>query len=1034
MYLYNFTLKPSTVPIGSVIGLFDSTSTKQQLVLVTSNTLEVWQQTSDKLEKSQQQFSFGIIQKIAKLRPIGTSYDLLVITSDSGNLTIAKLNPNTQHFESIIEEPHSKNGLRSLTPGEYLDIDPMNRAIMISAVERTKFIYRIQVEDEVPTLSSPLESYNNNLVTINTCAIDNEYNNPLFAALEIEPRGKSDPKLVLNYYELDQGLNHIIKTQDKEIPESANLLIPFKTSLLICCEGFIINKMNVNGLKEELKIPARDSPSIIVNYIVHKLKKDYFILLQNQFGDIFKVDSALESIDYFGSMTPSLSLNIFKNGFVFANALNDNKLYFQIVDLQTSSDINQDLENFELIQTIETLDPILDLQFNTDSKLIALTPNSIKTLTHAVPTTTIVESPLPISPHNIFTGKLSQDSVNDDYLVISSSTTLVLSIGEVVEQVQDSMFSEDPTVLVQQVGKNSIIQVYTNGIKHVNNATNKKVTDWFPPAGITIVRASSNNKQLVIGLSNNEVIYFEIDVDDQLIEYQDKLEMSTSITAIGISDSFAVIGCADETIQVISLQHHNCLEILTLQALSSNSSSIQFFKDEVHIGMDNGLYVRTNIDIKGKLSNTRVKYLGAKSVKLSILNDDVILAVSSQSWIGFSHQNNFKIVPLNDIDIVDGTSFYSEDIGGEGIVGFKDNNLVIFTVDELINDFMIEENGLNKKSGRNKLMVEGKNTYTLTDKLTRNSNDLYDFGEESPISLTKAQFGNDTESYVVVGTVDPKTHYHLYCFKSNKFLHKTQIDKPPGTMINFNGKLLVGMDNYLRIYDLGLKQLLRKTSCAIDGCHKITRILHQGKQRLVLGDSVNSTIVVDYNSEENSFTGITQDTIKRPITAITTLDQDTIIGGDKFGNVFVNRVTNDNGLMDSYLQGAPNRMNTMAEIFMNDIPMKFLKGTLVMGGKEVIIYGGLQGTIGVLSPMSKRDYEFFKNLQLLIQPFPRLTGKDHMKFRSYYNMNKNIIDGDLIENFFQIPVAEKIKISNKLNKSIKEIENKINDIRDTSAF
>lgn len=1043
MYLYNFTLKPSSVPLGSLIGQFDASNVnKQQLVIITSNTLEVWTQGADRLDKVTQQFSFGIIQKIDKLRPIGYNYDLLVVTSDSGNLTVAKMNQERQ-FESIIEEPHSKNGLRSITPGEYLAIDPMNRAIMIGAVERTKFVYRVHVEDGIPKLSSPLESYNHGLITIDTCAIDTEYNNPLFAALEIEPGQKT----VLNYYELDQGLNHIVKTQNRGIDSSANLLIPLKPSLLICCEGFITIKVNNSDVEETLNVPCRDTntPSIIVNYIIHKLKNDYFILLQNQFGDLFKVDSSLESIDYFGTIPPCKNINIFKNGFVYASAINHNKLYFQIIDLQTSKDISNDLENLELIQTIETLDPILDTQFNNESKLLTVSTGNIKSLTHALPTTTIVESPLPITPHNIYTTKLSQDSINDDYLVISSSSTLVLSIGEVVEQVQDSKFSDDPTVLVQQVGKNAVIQVYVNGIKHINNSTDKKVTDWYPPAGITIIRGSSNSKQLVIGLSNHEVVYFEIDADDQLIEYQDKLEMSTTITAIGISDSFAVIGCADETIQVISLQHHNCLEVMTLQALSSNSTSIQFFKGEVHIGMDNGLYVRTSIDIKGRLSNTRVKYLGSRSVKLSVLNDDSILAVSSQSWIGFIHQKNFRIVPLNDIDITGGTSFYSEDIGGEGVVGFKGDNLVIFTVDELINDFMIEDLPLDVKNSQNKLLIHDKDSYFLGQKLVKNGDlTIHDFGDERPISIAHVTFDGDHErngggkdSYIVVGTTTFTTEkplYNLYCFKNNKFLHKTQIDKLPRTMVEFQGKLLVGMENYLRIYDLGLKQLLRKSTSLIEISGNITKLVYQGKKRIVIGDAINSTIVVHYNESENLFTVVSQDSIKRQVTSLSTLDYNTIVGGDKFGNIFINRVISDNDSTDNYLQGAPNRMKTLAETFINDIPMKFLKGVLILGGKEVIIYSGLQGTIGILLPISNKEYEYLKNLQLSLQPYPRLLGKDHMKFRSYYNLSKNIVDGDLIENFIQLPVKEKIRISNKINKSIKEIENKINDLRDTSAF
>ena len=40
----------------------------------------------------------------------------------------------------------------------------------------------------------------------------------------------------------------------------------------------------------------------------------------------------------------------------------------------------------------------------------------------------------------------------------------------------------------------------------------------------------------------------------------------------------------------------------------------------------------------------------------------------------------FQDNTIVEIDITNGSSFISEDIGGEGIVGIKDNNLIIFSV------------------------------------------------------------------------------------------------------------------------------------------------------------------------------------------------------------------------------------------------------------------------------------------------------------------------------------------------------------------
>ncbi|VDO65537.1 unnamed protein product [Heligmosomoides polygyrus] len=46
------------------------------------------------------------------------------------------------------------------------------------------------------------------------------------------------------------------------------------------------------------------------------------------------------------------------------------------------------------------------------------------------------------------------------------------------------------------------------------------------------------------------------------------------------------------------------------------------------------------------------------------------------------------------------------------------------------------------------------------------------------------------------------------------------------------------------------------------------------------------------------------------------------------------------------------------------------------------------------------EYDFFQNLEMHVRAnFPPLCGRDHLAFRSYYHPCKNVIDGDLCEQF-----------------------------------
>ena len=42
------------------------------------------------------------------------------------------------------------------------------------------------------------------------------------------------------------------------------------------------------------------------------------------------------------------------------------------------------------------------------------------------------------------------------------------------------------------------------------------------------------------------------------------------------------------------------------------------------------------------------------------------------------------------------------------------------------------------------------------------------------------------------------------------FVHKTQVDDIPSAITAFQGRVLIGIGRYLRIYDLGKKKMLRK--------------------------------------------------------------------------------------------------------------------------------------------------------------------------------------------------------------------------------
>ena len=132
------------------------------------------------------------------------------------------------------------------------------------------------------------------------------------------------------------------------------------------------------------------------------------------------------------------------------------------------------------------------------------------------------------------------------------------------------------------------------------------------------------------------------------------------------------------------------------------------------------------------------------------------------------------------------------------------------------------------------------------------------------------------------------------------------------------------------------------------------------------------------------------------------------------------------------------KLQNLCQYYIPDIITSFQLGSFNLGGEECIIYTGVMGTIGVLIPLlSKSEIELVHDLQLQIGIWNdgvNVAGKNHGKLRSYYNPRKNVYDGDFLELYFAIPLDVKVKIAKKLNKSVGEIEKKLNDIRNRSSF
>lgn len=164
---------------------------------------------------------------------------------------------------------------------------------------------------------------------------------------------------MLTFYELDLGLNHVVRKWSEPTDPRANLLVQVPggqlassdrfdgpSGVLVCCEDHVIYR-HMDAPQHRVPIPRRRHPLedkerglIIVAAVMHKMKVcehectiytisdifqgAFFFLLQSEEGDLYKVTIDHEQeevkalkIKYFDTVPAASSLCILKSGFLF---------------------------------------------------------------------------------------------------------------------------------------------------------------------------------------------------------------------------------------------------------------------------------------------------------------------------------------------------------------------------------------------------------------------------------------------------------------------------------------------------------------------------------------------------------------------------------------------------------------------------------------------------------------------------------------------------------------------------------------------
>ncbi|KAJ6569520.1 CPSF A subunit region-domain-containing protein [Mycena capillaripes] len=1216
MHLYHLTLKPSTVAIQAIVGNFSGT--KQQEIIISHGTsLELLRidSSTGKLSSVIVEDVFGSIRSLASLRLTGNSQDYAIVGSDSGRIVILEFSASSGKFVKLHQETYGKTGARRVVPGQFLATDPKGRCVMISALEKSKLVYILNRDAASNiTIPSPLEAHCTGTIIHHIVGVDVGFENPLFATLEVDYTDSDQDhtgdstKLankMLTYYELDLGLNHVVRKWSVPTDPRANLLVQVPggqimttgsfegpSGVLVCCEDHIIYR-HMDVVQHRVLIPRRPGPAaglgrglIIVAAVMHKMKGSFFFLLQSEIGDLYKItldysDEEVRclTIKYFDTVPVATSLCILRSGFLFVASEFGNQCLYQF---QKLGDDDGEVEysstafsgfgmanpseslprvyfsprppqNLVLADELTSLNPVIDshvqnLLPHSECPQIFVacgrgSRSSFRTLRRGFDVEDVVNCDVRSSLNGIWATKRTENDATDVYIILfSTNGTLVFAVGEDLVEVQDTGFlSSMPSLAVQQLGPDSIVQVHPEGVRHI--LSGGRVQKWRAPTGKNIVAVATNKRQIVVALASAEIVYFELDLDGQLNEYQDHKAMGSAVLALGIGEvpegrqryQFLSVGCEDQTVRILSLDPESTLENLSLQALTSPPSSLLVEVPGistqnthfVHIGLQNGVFLQTTLDASnGQLVDTRSRFLGTRPVRLSrvvVRGMPALLALSSRSWIGHaSKDNQTTFTPLIYEPLEHGCSFV-HDICPEGFLGTVGSVLRIFRLPKI--DEKLDQTSMSLSHTPRQMVCHPTNNYfyivesdnRVSDESSsqhapvlsqlmncEEDNDL-DWQEAHgartafdtdilgqspaasgtwsscirildpvkrktlacvPLSINEAAFSiaivpfsaRGGELMLVVGTATdvvmlPRSctsgFLRTYTFKPDggiDFYHKTELDDIPLVLRAFQGKLAAGVDKALRIYDIGKQKMLRKAeNKSFDSA--IVTLDTQGS-RIVVGDMQQSLTFLSYKIANNQLIVVADDTQPRWTTCSTMLDYNTLVAGDRFGNIFVNRLDPEiSAAVDSdptsagilhekiSLNGAPHKSQLIAHFHLGDLPTSIHKTALAAGAPDVILYTGLHGTIGMLMPLAtKDDIDFLSALEQHMRAEQgSLVGRDHLSWRGYYVPVKGVVDGDLCETFHRLSGERQRIVSGELDRTVGDVLKKLEQIRVMSS-
>ncbi|KFD55329.1 hypothetical protein M513_03669 [Trichuris suis] len=312
---------------------------------------------------------------------------------------------------------------------------------------------------------------------------------------------------------------------------------------------------------------------------------------------------------------------------------------------------------------------------------------------------------------------------------------------------------------------------------------------------------------------------------------------------------------------------------------------------------------------------------------------------------------------------------------------------------------------------------------------------------EKCCSVLSCQLANDPNVYYIVGTaliirsereasvgrlMVFKVRRDLECSKgsydfSMDLVHEKTINGAPYSMIEFNKKLLVAVNNVVLLFEWVLRN--KKHSLQLEcfcTCSVALIQLRQLSPSSVLGgDLMQSLFLFIYKPAESTLESRNIDYHTAWLNGIAAISPTVFLSADSQYNLFTAEITNETEKPDKIsVQYDGFHMGQYINVFC-ERNMSFATNCEVVKG-TCTLYATAEGSLGTICQLTPRYFTLFKTLEATIMTtYPNVGIFNHSTWRRAAQLNKwdtdascspNIVDGNVIARLLNLPTEQKSAI------------------------